>query len=202
MTTPADLAAAQLGRMRGMNAKYHSRFFTDIRYSVTAGLALFVAAAALDGRLLALIPLVALIGAAQTAFDASYLIFSRQYATRLERWLNQERGTAVLVANRLEDAYLFPLDKPKVVTLAWGAGFTWFGFMTAFYTVIGASVYTVGLIGGAREIAASSRLMAVVYLLTMGAITLTTFGVGWWWFLGGVGERRLRQILDEAFPPV
>lgn len=201
MTTPADLAAAQLGRMRGMNAKYHSRFFADIRYSVTAGLALFVAAAALDGRLLALIPLVALIGAAQTAFDASYLIFSRQYATRLERWLNQERGTEVLVANRLEDAYLFPLDKPKVVTLAWGAGFTWFGFMTAFYTMIGASVYTVGLIGGAQQIAASNRLMALIYLVTMGATTLATLGVGWWWFVGGVGERRLRQILDEAFPP-
>lgn len=185
-----------------MNSKYHARFFADVRYSVTASLALFVAAAALDGRLLALIPLVALIGAAQTAFDASYLIFSRQYATRLERWLNQELGTGVLVANRLEDAYLFPLDKPKIVTLAWGNGFTWFGFMTAFYTVIGASVFTVGLFGGAQAIASTNRLMSVVYLLAMTVITLLTLGVGWWWFPGGVGERRLRQILDETFPPV
>jgi len=201
MTGPADLAAAQLGRMRAMNAKYHARFFADVRYSVTASLGLFVAAAALDGRLLALIPVVALIGAAQTAFDASYLIFSRQYATRLERWLNRELGTGVLVANRLEDAYLFPLDKPKVVTLAWGSGFTWFGFMTAFYTVIGASVFVVGLVGGAQAIASSNRLVSVAYLLTMVVITLITLGVGWWWFPGGVGERRLRQILDETFPP-
>lgn len=202
MTGPADLAAAQLGRMRAMNAKYHARFFADVRYSVTVSVGLFVAAAALDGRLLALIPVVALIGAAQTAFDASYLIFSRQYATRLERWLNQELGTGVLVANRLEDAYLFPLDKPKVVTLAWGSGFTWFGFMTAFYTVIGALVFAVGLVGGAQAIASSNRLVSVVYLLTMIVVTLITLGVGWWWFPGGVGERRLRQILDETFPPV
>lgn len=184
-----------------MNAKYHARFFADVRYSVTACLGLFVVAAAVDGRLMALIPVVALIGAAQTAFDASYLIFSRQYATRLERWLNHELGTEVLVANRLEDAYLFPLDKPKVVTLAWGGDFSWFGFMTAFYTVIGASVYTVGLVGGAAAIASSSRLLGVSYLLAMGLITLVTLAVGWWWFPGGVGERRLRQILDEAFPP-
>jgi hypothetical protein len=202
MTKPADLAVAQLGRMRAMNAKYHARFFADIRYSITASLALFVSAAALDGRLLALIPLVAVIGAAQTAFDASYLIFSRQYATRLERWLNQELSTEVLVANRLEEAYLFPLDKPKVVTLAWGSGFTWFGFMTAFYTVIGASVFVVGLVGGAGAIASSNRVFSVAYVLAMAVITLLTLGAGWWWFLGGVGERRLRQILDETFPPV
>jgi len=185
-----------------MNAKYHARFFADVRYSVTVSVGLFVAAAGLDGRLLALIPVVALIGAAQTAFDASYLIFSRQYATRLERWLNQELGTGVLVANRLEDAYLFPLDKPKVVTLAGGSGFTWFGFMTAFYTVIGALVFAVGLVGGAQAIASSNRLVSVVYLLTMIVVTLITLVVGWWWFPGGVGERRLRHILDETFPPV
>ena len=56
-----------------------------------------------DRWLFLAIPIVALIGAAQTAFDASYLIFSRQYATRLEHMLNRELGRDILIAHRLEE---------------------------------------------------------------------------------------------------
>ncbi len=183
-----------------MNAKYHARFFADIRFTTLTSLALFVAGAAVDVRLIAFVPLVALIGAAQTAFDASYLIFSRQYAGRLEAWLNAHADEPVLVAAHLEDAYLFPLDSKKVVTLAFGSGFSWFGFMTAFYTVIGALVFLVGLGIGATALGSQSPPLAVLYLLGMIGLTLVTLGFGWWWFVAGTGEKRLTDVLNERFP--
>ena len=34
-----------------------------------------------------------------------------------------------------------PLNKKKVVTLAPGGGFTWFGFMTGLYTLLGIAAF-------------------------------------------------------------
>jgi hypothetical protein len=134
------VAGEQLARMRGMNAAYHRRFFADIRFTTSSPWGSSPPAwRSTTGSFLA-IPPVALLGACQTAFDASYLIFSRHYAARLERLINAELGRDVLVAHRLEDAYLFPLDRPKVVTFTL-RGFTWFGFMTALYTMAGIGVY-------------------------------------------------------------
>lgn len=200
MTSSFRLAAAQLRRMRAMNGKYHARFFSDIRFTMVSVLALFALGAAVDARLAAFVPLVALVGAAQTAFDASYLIFSRHYAARLERWLNEHSDETVMVAADLEDAYLFPLDTTKVVTLAFGGGFTWFGFMTAFYTTIGVVMYLIGLGIGATTLASQSGPLAALYVLSMVGLTLLTLGAGWWWFVAGTGERRLRTVLDQHFP--
>ena len=184
-----------------MNAAYHQRFFSDIRFTTVVVLLLFAGALGVDRRLFLAVPVIALLGACQTAFDASYLIFSRQYATRLERFLNQQLGRDLLVAHRLEETYLFPLDRPKVVTLAFSSGgFTWFGFMTALYTLAGAGVYTVGLIGSLDAIGGVIGIRAGgTYLIVLAAVTVTAIAVGAWWFPGGEGERRLRAVLDETF---
>ncbi|MDH3425794.1 MAG: hypothetical protein OEM22_03895 [Acidimicrobiia bacterium] len=42
MDDRSRLMAAQLARMRGMNRYYHGRFFSDVRFSAIALLALFV----------------------------------------------------------------------------------------------------------------------------------------------------------------
>lgn len=199
MDAGLQLAADQLARMRGMNAAYHRRFFADIRFTVVAVVSLFAATAALDRRLALLIPPIALIGACQTAFDANYLIFSRQYATRLEQWINATLGTDLLVAHRLEDAYLFPLDRPKLVTVSLSP-FSWFGFMTVLYTVVGVGAYVAGL-GIALDVIGTEigiRLGAS-YLVALAVVTVGALVVGVWWFPAGEGERRLRAVLDTAF---
>lgn len=201
MEATLEVAHAQLTRMRGMNAAYHNRFFSDVRSTTLIVLALFVAGAAIDRRMYLAVPVVALLGACQTAFDASYLIFSRQYAARLERFLNDRLGQDVLVAHRMEDEYLFPLDTPKVVTLSIER-FSWFGFMTALYTIIGVGAYTVGLIASLGVIGDEIGLrLGGIYLITLAVVTIAALGVGFWWFPGGEGERRLRAVLDPAFPP-
>jgi hypothetical protein len=193
------LAAEQLSRMRGMNAAYHQRFFSDIRFTLVVELLLLAGGLAIDARLYLAVPVVALMGAVQTAFDASYLIFSRQYATRLEQYLNREVGADVLVAHRLEDAYLFPLDSRKIVTLPVGTPYTWFGFMTFFYTAMGIGAYLVGLVASWDVLTGwAPGWFAVGYLGALGAMTTASVLVGWRWFTGGEGERRLKAILDES----
>lgn len=197
MTPEVSIAARQLARMRGMNAAYHRRFFADIRFSTVVILGLFVAGAAVDDAFFLVVPVIALMGACQTAFDASYLIFSRQYATALERFINQELGREVLIAHRLEDSYLFPLDTTKIVTLAGGSGFTWFGFMTALYTLVGAATFVAGLWLGLPAL--PEGIATTAYWTFVGGLTLAALVVGGWWFVGGEGERRLKTILDEVF---
>lgn len=200
--TALGVAREQLARMRGMNGAYHARFFSDIRFTVVVGLAVLAGGWLIDERLFLALPVVALMGACQTAFDASYLIFSRQFATRLEQSINRRLGVDVLVAHRMEEVYLFPLDRSKIVTLSLSrGGFTWFGFMTAFYTLTGIGLYVTGVV---LSLDAIERLVStewgVIYVVALVALTALALGVGFWWFPGGEGERRLRAVLDEAFP--
>jgi hypothetical protein len=193
------IAADQLARMRGMTRFYHERFFSDIRLQVVLTVALFVIGFwEVEGAFL-LIPVVALYGAVQTAFDASYLIFARQYAARLEGYLNSHLDSPVLVAAELEREYLFPLDDTKIVTAAFGSGFTYFGFVTLFFTSLGVVTYLFGLALGLQFLDGAGDLWAPAYLISLATLTLAALGVGWWWFVTGEGERRLREILDTTF---
>lgn len=203
MSAVLTVASHQLARMRGMNAAYHRQFFADVRYTTLVTLGLFVAAFGVDERLALAIPVVALLGACQTAFDASYLIFSRHYATALERFINAHLGQDVLVAHRLEDAYLFGLDRPKLVTLSIGrGGFTWFGFMTALYTMVGLGVYVIGVVLSLDVIGDGIGVRAgAAYLISLAVVTVAAAVTGVWWFVGGEGERRLRTVLDATFGP-
>ncbi len=193
------IAHRQLARMRGMNARYHDRFFSDIRFTTVAILAMFAAGAAIDRWLFLTIPFVALLGATSTAFDASYLIFSRQYAVRLEKHINADIGRSVLIAHELEDAYLFPLGRRKIVTLRFGSDFTWFGFMTAFYTLLGVVAYLVGLGLSLDVLAQGPGRYALVYLTVLATLTIAALVVGGWWFVAGTGEERLEAVLDRHF---
>lgn len=192
-----ELAARQLSRMRGMTRYYHERFFADVRWAGGIAIALFVAGWSFADEAFLVVPFVMLWGATQTAFDASYLIFARQYATRLERYLNDQAGGTVLVAGELEQTYLFPLDEPKIVTAAVGPGFTWFGFMTLFTTALGLVAFGYGLVLGMPRLPDSWR---PAYFGVLFALTLVALAVGVWWFVTGAGERRLKAVLDQHFP--
>lgn len=199
MDATEELAAAQLARMRAMTGMYHRRFFTDVNLTTVLLLALFVVAWAGTTEAFLLVPVVALMGATQTAFDASYLIFARWYSTYLERYLNRAAGVRIHVAAELESAYLFELGTPKIVTIPIGAGFSWFSYMTIFYTLIGATAYAFGLILGWDVLAAASTSVMALYLVALIGLTSSAMIVGVWWFVSGEGERRLERVLEERF---
>ena len=189
------LQAEQLGRMRGMTRYYHERFFSDVRFVAVATIALFVLGWWEVPEAFLLIPPLALFGAAMTAFDASYLLFARHYAARLEADLNEALGPDTLLAARVEDTYLFPLNDRKIVVAALGSGFTWFGFMTLFITGFGVAAFGFGLALGWPALTGQGSGWAIAYLGVLGAATIAALGVGLWWFVGGEGERRLHAVL-------
>lgn len=192
------LASAQLNRMRGMTVEYHRRFFGDIRLAVVSISGLFVLGFWEVPEAFLLIPVVALYTAVQTAFDASYLIFARQYAARLEAYLNARVGAKIHVGAAMEDAYLFPLDVPKLVTAAAGSGFSWFGYVTLFQTALGMTAAGFGFaLGWSQVLTEATAAWRWAYLGALGALGLSALATGIWWFVGGVGEARLRAILDE-----
>ena len=143
-----------------------------------------------------LVPVVALFGATMTAFDASYLLFARHYAARLEADLNAAVGDGTLLAAQIEATYLFPLNERKVVVVAFGSGFTWFGFMTLFITAFGVAAFWFGLALSLPVLSDHGSGWTVSYLAVLSIATAAALGVGLWWFVGGEGERRLRSVLD------
>ena len=190
------VAAQQLARMRGMTRYYHERFFADIRNSTLASIILFLAGWWGIGEAFLLIPVIALMGAATTAFDASYLIFARHYAAKLERDINAAVGSEVLLAGRIENSYLFPLNRIKIVTASISP-FTWFGYMTLFYTAIGIMSFAFGLALGLPVLTDHGSDWLAWYLTVLAILTWATLITGWWWFVSGVGEKRLAEILED-----
>jgi hypothetical protein len=193
------IALMQLSRMRGMTAMYHRRFFFDVNLTTVLILALFVVGWWGVEQAFLLVPVVALIGAVQTAFDSSYLVFARWYAAFLERYLNERVGERIHVAAELEDAYLFELGAPKIVTIPIGGGFTWFSYVTVFYTVVGAFAYLFGLVLGWDTLMAAPLPVILLYSLGLYGMTIASLLVGIWWFVGGKGERRLQRVLEDRF---
>ena len=189
----------QLSRMRGMTAMYHRRFFLDVNLTTVLILVLFVVGWWGVEQAFLLVPVVALIGAVQTAFDSSYLVFARWYAAYLERYLNERVGERIHVAAELEDAYLFELGAPKIVTIPIGGGFTWFSYVTIFYTIIGAFAYLFGLVLGWDTLMAAPLPVILLYSLGLYGMTIASLLVGIWWFVGGTGERRLQRVLEGRF---
>ena len=192
-----SVAGRQLGRMRAMTGMYHRRFYADIWLTVAVYLAALAAASVGAGQLFAALPFIALFGAVVTAFDASYLIFARHYAARLERYINDRIEDPVLVGAALEDAYLFPLSTPKIVTIRAGRDFSWFGFVTVLFTVLGLAGFAYGTYLAFQEIATLTG--RIWYLIALGPAAFGTLVAGLWWFVGGVGETRLTEVLDETF---
>ena len=191
-----ELAHQQLGRMRGMTRYYHQRFFADTRATAFGVVALFVVGFWSVPEAFLLIPIVALVGANQTAFDASYLFLARSYAASLETEINSAMRRQVLVGSELEDRYLVPLAGRRVVGVAFGPGFSWFGWMTILYTCLGIGAFVAGLWLGWDVVDGLGRAL---YLSFVSVLTLSSLVVGRWWFVGGEGQSRLDDVLSTRF---
>lgn len=138
-----------------------------------------------------------------TCFDSSYLIFARHYAAELESFLNRSVGGRVLVAAEMEDAYLFPLNLTKIVTIPLGGpGFSWFAWMTFLYTLLGALAAGAALALGWSTLTAAGGGWIVFYVGALGGLVAASLAVGWWWFLRGAGERRLRGVFETPLGSV
>lgn len=179
-----------------MTRYYHARFFADTRYTAIGVIVLLVIGFWAVPEAFLLVPVVALLGANQTAFDASYLFMSRRYAATLEDEINQAMRRRMLIGAELEDRYLVPLGSRRLVGAAFGRDFSWFGWMTVLYTILGILAYVSGLWLGWGVLDGAGR---VFYLASLGLLTVASVAVGWWWFVAGTGDERLADVIDNRF---
>ena len=185
-----NILNSQLTRMRHMNNYYHKQFLLDVRLLFFSGIIFFYLGSTNETAYL-VIPYISLFGSVLLAFHAHYLIFSRNYSQFLEEKINKINGNDILIAHKLENTYLFPIQENKIVVAKLGKEFTWFGFFTLFITFLGISLYSFTV-----------RLLIIMeydvnYFIFLGLTTLVTLFFGIWWFLLGNGEKKLKKVFDE-----
>lgn len=177
----------QLQRMRQMNKYYHHQFLIDVRFLFIISILLLIVESTIKFYL---IPFVSLFGAVLLAFHAHYLIFSRNFSDFLEQKINNMLGEELLIAHKLENKYFFPIQDRKIVVAGFGSSFSWFGFVTLFITSYGIGFFIYGLL----NIQFSTSPIYLTLLLVSSLITLI---IGYWWFVYGEGEKRLRRIYEQ-----
>jgi hypothetical protein len=141
------LLEAQLVRMRGMLFGYSSLFFATIRTWTFVCVGLLVLGWT-DVVRAAVIPVPFLVPFAflETGCIFWYTVFARRHAEYLERAINRRLARDVLVAHRLEAAYFYPPDAPKIAALSLGNPLGFMSAMTIGYTVGAGLIWAAGLL--------------------------------------------------------
>jgi hypothetical protein len=138
---------AQLERMRGMLFGYSSLFFATIRNWAFLSIGLLVLG--WSGVLPAAVvpvPFIVPFAFLETGYLFWYTVFARRHAERLEQAINERLGRDVLVAHRLEAAYFYPPDAPKIAALSVGNPLGFMGAMTIGYSAGAGLLWLAGLL--------------------------------------------------------
>ena len=190
---------AQLRRMRAMNFKYHSLFFRQINFWIAMNVVLLLASLLEPLRAaVLLIPYLVLYAAMQGAFHFHYIIFARRYARALEQKLNQLNGNNALIAHKLEEAYLFPLDAPRFVGVSLGNPLTFFSAITFHYGIAGSLLWALAVYRAwqllpqlAPKFAPLNFYLPVTLVWTLANILYLA-----WHFIGQRDEKRVEEHLQ------
>ena len=204
-TSPADARTAiddaelriledQLTRMRGMLFGYSERFFERIRTYLLITLALLViAGAGIFRDAIAIVPFLVPFAFLETGYLFYYTVFARRHAEYLERAINARLGRDVLVAHRLEAAYFYPPDAPKIAGISLGNPMGMMSAVTVGYTVGAVLLWLAGM-RGVLDLDNRDLLVPAAIIWT-GAIALYLVMT----FLFRHDERRLLAELDAAY---
>jgi hypothetical protein len=206
------LLADQLSRMRGMLFGYSERFFERIRTWTLMTLALLVVAGSnvFPGAVVA-VPFLVPFAFLETGYLFYYTVFARRHAEYLERSINERFGHEVLVAHRLEAAYFYPPDAPKIAAISLGRPAGMMSVMTLGYSAGALLLWLAGM-HGVLGLASAEQGGQLALLAPELAPLLAPVALGWtvliagylvWTFLARRDEDRLLAELDAAYgaPP-
>jgi hypothetical protein len=201
------LLSDQLARMRGMLFGYSERFFERIRTYLVITLALLVIGGAnIFPEAVLAVPFLVPFAFLETGYLFFHTVFARRHAEYIERRINERLGRDVLVANRLEAAYFYPPDAPKVAGFSLGNPLGMMSAMTIGYTVGAGLLWLVGLqasVGLAQE--GTFVLLGVdASLLVIAAQVLWSIAIAGhlvYAFISRRDERRLIAELDRSYGP-
>lgn len=201
--TTIRLLEGQLERMRGMLFGYSQLFFVHMRVYTLVALAILVASLwqPLGGAVLVipfLVPFVFL----EASYLFWYTVFARRHAEWVERALQVKTGSRAPGAHRLEAAFFYDPDGPKIAALdlrrplshmsaatlgySAGAGLLWLAGMLLSLDWIGRTADRVPLLDWVPLLALGWTVVIAVYLV--------------WTWLRRPDEQRLLRALDEVYP--
>jgi len=140
METRMQVLHAQLERMRAMLYQYSELFYKLIILAVV--LLILMAMASMTESLRAtalLIPFFVIYVGVQSAYFLTYVVFARVYATGIEKRINRVLQDDIMIAHRIEAAYLFPLEGLQFAGVPLRADQTFIGFITIHFWLLGAA---------------------------------------------------------------
>jgi len=193
------LLEQQLERMRGMLGAYSGLFFRQITVWGVVSLLILalsgLSAGAPIGFLLTFIVPFAFLEAGYTFY---YTVFARRHAEFIEKSINARFSRAVLPAHRLEAAYFYPPDAPKLSFLSFARLSGYGSVMTIGYSVAAALLWGAGMEEGLTQVAAGSLDPALIWAAAAWTLGVTAFLL--WHFLAKRDEKRLLVELKASYP--
>jgi hypothetical protein len=193
------LLEQQLERMRGMLGAYSGLFFRQITVWGVVSLLILalsgLSAGAPIGFLLTFIVPFAFLEAGYTFY---YTVFARRHAEFIEKSINARFGRAVLPAHRLEAAYFYPPDAPKLSFLSFARLSGYGSVMTIGYSVAALLLWGAGMEEGLAQVAAGSLDPVLLWIAVAWTLGVTAFLL--WHFLAKRDEQRLLVELKASYP--
>jgi len=193
------LLEQQLERMRGMLGAYSGLFFRQITIWGVVSLVILalsgLSAGAPIGFLLTFIVPFAFLEAGYTFY---YTVFARRHAEFIEKSINARFGRAVLPAHRLEAAYFYPPDAPKLSFLSFARLSGYGSVMTIGYSVAALLLWGAGMEEGLAQVAAGGLDPALLWAAVAWTLGVTAFLL--WHFLAKRDEKRLLVELKASYP--
>ena len=193
------LLEQQLERMRGMLGAYSGLFFRQITVWGVVSIVILalsgLSAGAPIGFLLTFIVPFAFLEAGYTFY---YTVFARRHAEFIEKSINARFGRAVLPAHRLEAAYFYPPDAPKLSFLSFARLSGYGSVMTIGYSVAALLLWGAGMEEGLAQVAAGGLDPALIWAALAWTLGVTAFLL--WHFLAKRDEKRLLVELKASYP--
>jgi hypothetical protein len=193
------LLEQQLERMRGMLGAYSGLFFRQITIWGVVSLVILalsgLSAGAPIGFLLTFIVPFAFLEAGYTFY---YTVFARRHAEFIEKSINARFGRAVLPAHRLEAAYFYPPDAPKLSFLSFARLSGYGSVMTIGYSVAALLLWGAGIEEGLAQVAAGGLDPALIWAALLWTLGVTVYLL--WHFLAKRDEKRLLAQLKASYP--
>ncbi|MGD8486915.1 MAG: hypothetical protein PVH07_09790 [Chloroflexota bacterium] len=193
----------QLQRMRGMLFGYSQLFFVHMRVYTLVAIGLLVASLwePLGGAVLIvpfLVPFVFL----EASYLFWYTVFARRHAEWVERALAARGGSGIPAAHRLEAAFFYAPDDPKIAALDLRRPLSHMSAATLAYSAGAGLLWLSGLILGLDWIEGQTEALPLLDWVPALAV-IWTAGIALYLvytWLRRPDERRLVEELDAVYP--
>ena len=193
---------AQLERMRGMHYGYYVQFFQATHLFTVLTLANIALSLYPPFRAAILVlPFFIVYAGFFCAYLLTYNLFARIYATALEKKINQAIGAEILVAHKMEEAYIYRTPAPKFVAIDLGRPYTFISASTISFTFGGVTLY---LFAAYRAWQLLPQLTVrfppfAVYWPLLAVWTLAHLAYLLWFYVGGKPEKTIAAIVNDAY---